>query len=310
MKTHWPQLLKKCEVLIIVKDALRQFYNKYFVSDEESITKRFKQKLGRDVVLNNPIKYNDKIQWLKLYWRDPLATLCADKYEVREFVKEQIGEKYLNELIEVYDSVDEIDIKKLPESFVLKGTHGSGYNIICKDKNKMDWKKEFKKMRRWMRNNYYLQTREWVYKDIKPRIVCEKYLEEREVGELRDFKIFCFSGEPKIIQVDIGRFTDHKRNYYDLEWNLLDVEIEGDSDPFAQVPPPKSLHEMIRLSKVLSKDFPHVRVDFYEVRNKVIFGELTFFHFSGTINFEPDKYDEVFGQYLDLSKIVNKTYRG
>src|SRR5690625_401561 len=123
MKTHWPQLLKKCEVLIIVKDALRQFYNKYFVSDEESITKRFKQKLGRDVVLNNPIKYNDKIQWLKLYWRDPLATLCADKYEVREFVKEQIGEKYLNELIEVYDSVDEIDIKKLPESFVLKGTH-------------------------------------------------------------------------------------------------------------------------------------------------------------------------------------------
>src|SRR5699024_11042276 len=137
--------LKQSDSLIYLYDFFKEIYYKYFISDEKLIKKRFRKRLGREVNLKNPKKFNDKLQWLKLYWRDPLATKCADKYKVREYIKEKIGEKDLNELIAVYNSVDEIDIDKLPKSFVLKGTHGLGYNIICKDKEKMDWEKEFKK---------------------------------------------------------------------------------------------------------------------------------------------------------------------
>ena len=304
VKIRWPQYLRNLEILIIIKDGLVQFYNKHFISDEKAISRRFEQKLGRNLNLDNPTKYNDKIQWLKLYWRDSLAPTCVDKYAVRDIIKEKIGDKYLNDLIEVYDSVDEIDLSQLPKSFVLKGTHGSGYNIICKNKNDMNWKNEFKKMRRWMRNNYYLRTREWVYKDIKPRIICEKYLEEKESGELKDYKIFCFNGEPQIIQVDIGRYTDHKRNYYDLNWNFLNIEIDGASDPKVKIPTPGNLEEMLELSRILSKEFPHVRVDFYIVEGKVIFGELTFFHGDGLYKFNPPEFEKEMGDWIELP---NKT---
>src|SRR5699024_128742 len=291
--------LKQSYSLIYLYDFFKEIYYKYFISDEKLIKKRFRKRLGREVNLKNPKKFNDKLQWLKLYWRDPLATKCADKYKVREYIKEKIGEKYLNELIAVYNSVDEIDIDKLPKSFVLKGTHGSGYNIICKNKDKMDLEKEFKKMRRWMWTNYHWSKREWVYKDIKPRIICEKYMED-ESGELRDYKIFCFHGEPKIIEVDINRFTDHKRNIYDLNWNLLDVEIEYPSEPNTIIQRPETLNEMLELSRILSKDFPHVRVDFYNVNGEIIFGELTFFHESGMGKFNPSEYELELGRYLDL----------
>src|SRR5690625_398706 len=142
------RIIRENNLLLYLNDKYKEFYHKYFLSDKRRIEKRFKERLGREVNLKNPIKYNDKIQWLKLYWRDQLASICDDKYEVRQYVKEKIGDKYLNNLIGVYESVDEIDLNKLPKSFVLKGTHGSGYNIICKDKDKMNWNKEFKKMRR------------------------------------------------------------------------------------------------------------------------------------------------------------------
>ena len=241
-------------------------------------------------------------QWLKLNWKDPLATKCADKYLVREIVKEKIGEEYLNDLIGVYDSVDEIDIDKLPSKFVLKGTHGSGFNIICKDKTKMNWKEEFKKMERWLKRNYYLKKREWVYKDIKPRIICEKYLEEKEAGELKDYKVFCFDGEPKLIQVDFDRFKEHKRNLYTLDWEFIDAEIKYHSDKTVIIRKPKILQEMLELSKVLSHGFPHVRVDFYYCENKIIFGELTFFHGSGMELFSPDHFELKLGSFLKLPK--------
>ncbi len=303
MKNTIKKLIKNNSLLLNLYDRTRTYYEKMFVSDEKKLRKLFKKRLNRELNLKNPVKYNDKIQWLKLYWRDPLATKCADKYKVREFISETIGDEYLNELIAVYDSVDEIDIQALPQSFVLKGTHGSGYNIICKDKDKMNWKKEFKKMRRWLRLSYYLEEREWVYKDIKPRIICEKYMEEANAEDLRDYKIFCFNGEPKLIQVDANRFNDHKRNYYDLDWNLLDISIDVPSDTETIIHPPEKLSEMIELSKVLSKNFPHVRVDFYEVDQKIIFGELTFFHSSGFGQFNPPEYETEWGNYLELPKV-------
>lgn len=239
---------------------------------------------------------------MKLYWRDPLAIKCADKYEVRDFVRERIGGQYLNELIAVYDSVDEIEIDKLPKSFVLKGTHGSGYNIICKDKYKMDWDKVFRNMRRWMRTNYHWSKREWVYKDIKPRIICEKYIEQEDADELRDYRFFCFNGEPKFIAVDLS-ITDKertRRNLYDLEWNLLDAEISYPKEIRVNIDKPKKLKNMLELSRKLSTGFPHVRVDFYQVMDRVIFGEMTFFHQSGMGKFTPPDFEEEVGSWLEL----------
>ena len=292
--------LKNNETIVRTYDKFKEFYYRHVISDEELIRKKFKKRLGREVDLENPIKFNDKLQWLKLNWHDPVATKCADKYEVREIIKEKIGEEYLNELIGVYESVDEIDIDKLPDKFVLKGTHGSGFNIICKDKSKMNWDEEFKKMRRWLRTNYYLQNREWVYKDQKPRIICEKYLEELDTKELRDYKIFCFNGEPKLIEVDFDRFKNHKRNFYDLNWNYIDCQIQYPNDPTVNIKKPDELSKMLELSRVLSDKFPHVRVDFYIVEEKIIFGELTFWHASGMAPFKPEEFETTMGSWLEL----------
>ena len=187
------EILEYNEIVVKTYDKIKKNYYKYLISDEKLVKNRFKKRLGREVDLENPIKFNDKLQWLKLNWHDSIATKCVDKYEVRKIIQEKIGKEYLNDLIGVYESIDDIDMDELPDKFVLKGTHGSGFNIICKDKCNMKWDEEFKKMKRWLRINYYLQNREWVYKDIKPRIICEKYLEEFETGELRDYKIFCFN---------------------------------------------------------------------------------------------------------------------
>lgn len=208
----------------------------------------------------------------------------------------------MNDLIGVYESIDDIDMDELPDKFVLKGTHGSGFNIICKDKCNMKWDEEFKKMKRWLRINYYLQNREWVYKDIKPRIICEKYLEEFETGELRDYKIFCFNGDPKVIEVDFERFKNHKRNFYDLDWNFINGKISYPNDISVNIQKPEKLSEMLDLSRILSAGFPHVRVDFYYLNNQIIFGELTFFHVSGMGKFDPEEFEITMGKWLELPK--------
>jgi hypothetical protein len=293
-------IIKNNELFLYVNDKLKEIYYKYLISDKKIIKKRFKKRLGREVNLVNPLKYNDKLQWLKLNWYDPLATKCADKYEVREIIEKTIGSEYLNKIYGVYESVDEINLDKLPKSFVLKGTHGSGYNIICKDKNEMNWEQEFKKMRRWLRTNYYYSKREWVYKDIKPRIICERYLSDETGQPPMDYKIFCFHGEPKLIQVDVDRFGGHKQNFYEIDWAYKNIEIEVPSEKGIQVTKPKELDRMLELSRQISKDFPHVRVDFYEVKGQVIFGELTFFHHSGMGKFNPPEYEIEMGNYLKL----------
>ena len=209
----------------------------------------------------------------------PIATQCADKYAVREFVTERIGAQYLNELIAVYETVNDIDFEQLPNRFVLKVTHGSGFNLICKDKQEINWKEEVKKLKRWQNTNYQLYNREWVYKNISPRIICEKYLEQDDGTELKDFRFFCFNGEPKFIAVDFDIIdkTKTRRNIYDLEWNLLDVEISYPNELSKRVSKPEKLSEMIEISRELSSGFPHARVDLYYVNNRIIFGEITFF---------------------------------
>ncbi|MBN6205755.1 hypothetical protein JYK21_04760 [Ralstonia pickettii] len=294
-------ILKKNEVLVIVYDKFKEIYYKS-LSDEKFLEKQFEDKVGRKLDLDNPKYFNDKLQWLKLNWENSLATQCADKFEVRKFIKERIGEKYLNELYGVYNSVDEINIHKLPQSFVLKGTHGSGFNLICKNKDEIDWDVAFKSMRRWLRKKYYLQNREWVYKGIKPRIICERFLEQDGDDELRDYRFFCFNGEPKIISVDLSitNKENTRRNLYDLEWNLLDGEISYPKELSKKIEKPQSLDLMIELSKKVSAGFPHARVDFYNIGELVIFGEITFFHQSGMGKFNTLEFEMQLGENLKL----------
>lgn len=307
MKLDLRKKLKNNEFTVVIYDKLKRFYYQYLISDEKIIKKKFKERVGRDVELINPVKFNDKLQWLKLYWRDPIATKCADKYKVREFIKEKIGSQYLNELIAVYESVDEIDLEKLPNKFVLKGTHGSGFNIICTDKSKMNWVQQFKKMRRWLRTNYYLQNREWPYKDIKPRIICEKYLSKKDGYPPEDYKVFCFDGLPKYIAVDFAKYGDYKdninklnRNIYDTAWNFKNYQCSVPNNSNISFDKPVILEELLDLSKKLSYGFPHVRVDFYVLDRKIYFGELTFFNTSGMGKITPEEFELEMGSYIKI----------
>ncbi|MFD1362324.1 ATP-grasp fold amidoligase family protein [Lentibacillus salinarum] len=297
--------IKNNDLIVLLVDKFKEFYLRYFISDEKLLNKRFKQRLGREVNLENPVKFNDKLQWLKLYWDDPLATKCADKYEVRGFIKETVGDKYLNELLGVYESVDEIGIDELPKSFVLKGTHGSGFNIVCKDKNKMDWKKEFKKMKRWLRYNYYWSKREWVYRDIKPRIICEAFLSDDMLNStsLHDYKFYCFNGIPYYCQVIKGRDNNETIDFFNMNWEHMPFTgMRPLANSKEKIEQPKNYEEMILLARKLSQDFPFVRVDFYYVNNKIYFGELTFFPTSGMGQFYPPEWNRKIGNLLELPK--------
>lgn len=290
------------ETYIYLLDKLKYFYYRYFISDEKLLSRRFKKRLNRNLNLENPVLFNDKLQWLKLNWNDALADECADKYKVRKVVEQRIGKEYLNPLIGVYESPNQIDLERLPEKFVLKGTHGSGFNIICIDKSSIDWDEKVQVMNRWLRKNYYWQNREPVYKNIEPKIICEKFLDQDGGEELRDYRFFCFNGEPKFITVDLS-ITDKKktrRNIYDLEWKMLDAEISYPKETKIDIPKPEKLDEMIELSKKLSSDFPHARVDFYYINKKIIFGEITFFHQSGMGVIKPVEFELQMGNWLTL----------
>ncbi|MEC2073410.1 ATP-grasp fold amidoligase family protein [Alkalihalophilus marmarensis] len=299
-------ILKKNEQVVFLYDSLRDFYYKNLISDEKLIRKKFKKRQGREVELNNPVNFNDKLQWLKLNWYDPLAVQCADKYEVRKFVEKRIGSSYLNEVHGVYESVKEITVDNLPKSFVLKGTHGSGFNIICKDKDKLEWKTVTKTMKRWLKSNYYWRNREWVYKDIKPRIICEKYLTEGS-EMLTDYKFFCFNGEVKYCQVIRGRGENETIDFYDTYWNHMSFTglrtLPNSRKAYER---PLKYREMLELASQLSTNFPFVRVDFYYVNEQIIFGELTFFPTSGMGSFKPNEWNEKIGKMLLIDDLKNK----
>ena len=250
--------------------------------------------------LKKPNTYNEKLNWLKLHDRNPLYTTLVDKYEAKEYVAQIIGNEYIIPTLGVWDSFDDIDFDKLPNQFVLKCTHDSEGLVIVKDKNKLDKKAAKEKIEAALKQNFYYIGREWPYKNVKPRIIAEQYMEDHVEGELRDYKFFCFDGEPKAMYIASDRASDHvKFDYYDLKFNHLDIKQKY---PHAQeaLRKPVTFEKMIDFSKILSKGFPHVRVDFYEVDGHLYFGELTFYHLSGFIPFEPDRWDKVFGDWLKL----------
>lgn len=275
-------------------------YTLRFFSDELYIQIYYFSHFKRFANLRKPKTYNEKLNWLKLHDRNPLYTTLVDKYEVKKYVEPIIGKEHIIPTLGVWEDFDDIDFDKLPNQFVLKCTHDSEGIVIVRDKSKLDKAAVKEKIEAALKQNFYYIGREWPYKDVKPRIIAEKYMEDHVDGELRDYKFFCFDGEPKAMFVASDRASDHvKFDYFDLNFNHLDIKQKY---PHAEKPlrKPETFGQMIELSKVLSKGFPHVRVDFYEVDGHLFFGELTFYHFSGFMPFEPEEWDCTFGNWLEL----------
>ncbi|WP_416145247.1 ATP-grasp fold amidoligase family protein [Planococcus koreensis] len=260
----------------------------------------YRARTGEKLNMDEPVTFNEKIQWLKVYDRNPLYPQLVDKYEVRNYISSKIGEDYLIPLIGVYNHVDEIDFGTLPDSFVLKCTHDSGGVVICKDKGSFDLHAAKEKLERHMAINYYWTKREWPYKYVTPKIVCEKYMVDESGLELKDYKIFCFQGVPKMIQVDFDRFQGHKRNLYTPAWQYIAASIEYPTDPDKKINKPQQLDQMLDLAGALSNGFPHVRVDFYSINERVYFGELTFHHGSGIEKFEPGSLEVRMGEWIKI----------
>jgi hypothetical protein len=284
----------------LVVSHLCRYFPFRIISDKAYLKLFYRAYQGRSLKLDNPETFNEKIQWLKLYDRNPVYTTLSDKYRVREYVAKKIGEEYLIPLLGVWKSADEIDFDSLPNQFVLKCNHDSGSATVCRDKTKLNYVKTRKKLNKALKYQYYWKSREWNYKDIKRCVVAEEYITNQNDDELTDYKYFCFEGKPAYIQVDSGRFTNHIRNFYDVDWNYIDVEY-GIKNNIDHLDPKPVLHpKMLELASILSEGFPHVRVDFYISKNQIFFGEMTLHHGGGVMVVNPRKYDIEWGKLLTL----------
>lgn len=282
----------------VLKSAIRPTLR--LLPDEMMIKLQYRYHLGRKLNLLQPKTFNEKLQWLKLYDRKPEYTVYVDKYAVRKHVAETIGEKYLIPLIGIYDDVDDINWQALPEQFVLKCTHGSGFNIICRDKTRFDVATSRKKLKRWMKQNLFWYGREWAYKNVKPRIICEKYMADESGIQLKDYKISCFDGKPKFITVVYNMSGSRRGNLYDLQWNYIDVSCQLPNDPNVNIKRPEKLEEMLKLAEKLAKGFYQLRVDLYYADGNIYFGEMTLYDCSGYLKFNPEEFDKLLGSWIKL----------
>lgn len=276
------------------------------IPDELYLRIMYRCQTGKHLNLNNPVTFNEKLQWLKLNYRKNIFTEMVDKYQARSYIARIVGDEYLIPLLGVWNSVDEIDWSVLPDQFVLKCTHDCEGISICTDKLSYDIEHEKNILQKAMARNFYYQGREWPYKNVKPRIIAEKYMTDEGEDQLTDYKVFNFDGEPYIIQVDFDRFKGHKRQFFDAKWNKLNVSFHFESDASKEIPKPKCFDEMLRLSKTLSKGFPHLRTDFYVIGDRLYVGELTFFHGTGMGKWTPDSYDKVLGKQLRLPEVIRE----
>lgn len=280
--------------------ALAIKHPKWF-SDKLFLKTMFRHFMGTELNLDHPKTFSEKLQWLKLYDRNPEYTKMVDKYEAKKYVAGIIGEEYIIPTLAVYNSTSEIDLEALPDKFVLKCTHDSGSVAICKDKKTFQKREAFAILEKGLSKNYFWQNREWPYKNVKPRIIAETYMEDIETQELRDYKFFCFDGKVKALFIAEDRQGDEetKFDFFDADFHHLDIR---NGHPNADTPPakPHSFEKMKEMAEKLSQGIPHLRVDFYEANGKIYFGELTFSHWSGFTPFEPEEWDLKFGEWLHL----------
>ena len=296
--------MKKFELLLI-KLARKNIIK---MSDQKFLDLCFDYYLGKKINWKNPQTYNEKLQWLKIYDRQNSYTKMVDKYEAKEYVKNIIGEEYIIPTIGIYDKFENIDFEKLPKQFVMKCTHDSGGLVICKDKSKLNLKEAKRKINQCLKVNYFNCWKEWPYKNVKPRIIIEKYMTNDDSDGINDYKFFCFNGKVKLLFIATDRVNENeetKFDFYDENFNHLPIK---NGHPNALVPPSKPLNfeKMKELAEILSKDIPHLRVDFYEINGKIYFGELTFSHWAGMVPFEPEEYDLILGNWIDISNIKPK----
>lgn len=272
-----------------------------YMSDRQYLSRLYKSIFGRNIDLDNPKTFNEKIQWLKLYDRKPEYTMIVDKYRVREYIARTIGEEYLIPLLGVWEDPEDIDFDALPDQFVLKCNHNSGLGMcICKDKSKLDIQKVKAELKKGLKQDYYLSGREWPYKDVLPCVIAEKFIQDKQ-GALNDYKLMCFNGDVKCSFVCSNRFSTKGLHvtFFDRNWNVLPFERhypsikEGLSEPVQYA-------KMLELAEKLALGIPFVRVDFYEVDGKIYFGELTFYPGSGFEEFTPEEWDYKLGEWLTL----------
>ena len=273
-----------------------------WIPDRFYLKKRYKFKMNRELNLKNPQTFTEKLQWLKLYDRNTLYTKLADKYEVKQYIKDKLGEAYVIPMVGgPWKHFSDIDFDKLPNQFVLKNTHDSGGVAICSDKTSFNREQAGKKLEYSLNHNYFYYNREWPYKNVQPRIIAEQYMEEMGRESLLDYKLHCFHGEVKVILVCLGRGDANgmKKVFYDRNWKKLEFRRPNTSND-CYVERPAHLNKMIEFSEKLSKDIPFVRVDFYDINGKLYFGEMTFFPSGGMIGFVPEEWDAILGGYLSL----------
>lgn len=287
----------------------RSFYKRsmnHLLSDEAWCRTMFAWTQGYALDLDSPRTLNEKIQWLKLYNRNPAFTNWADKHKVRDYIRETVGERYLIPLLAVAEDPRQIDFDALPEPFVIKPTHLSGHLVIVRDKREVDWPSVVKRGRLWLKTNLYREGREWQYRDIPPKIIVERLLVDEEGAIPPDYKFHCFHGRIGAIQVDIDRHTNHRRNFYDVDWSRLPFTwsvCAGDRPLWPQgrdMERPNVLPEMIEITERLAREFVYVRIDWYVVADKIYFGEVTFHHGGGDERIVPFEWDRKLGEKLRL----------
>ena len=299
-------------------DKTRSFCLKWFnrfdrkkllriLTDKTYLKIRYRLKFNKKLNLKNPQTFNEKLQWLKLYDRKPIYSLLVDKYEVKDYVSKRIGEEYVVPLYGVWDKFEDIDFNTLPNQFVLKTTHDCGGVVVCKDKDSFDKEKARNFLEGHLKQEYFYYSREWPYKNVKPRIIAEKYMkdskDQKEEG-LTDYKFFCFDGEPKVMFIATDRAKENeetKFDFYDMEFNHLPF-TNGHPNSDKVIEKPNQFELMKELCKKLSKDLPHVRVDFYESEGKIYFGELTLYHWGGMVPFNPEEWDYRLGSWIEIPK--------
>ena len=271
----------------------------HIIPDALYLKMRYFAVFHKPLNLKNPKTFNEKLQWLKLYDRKPEYTRMVDKYEAKQYIAERIGQEYIIPTLGVWDSFDEIDFDSLPNQFVLKCTHDSGGLIICPDKRCLDIEAARRRITFSLKNNYYWSKREWPYKNVKPRIIAETYMEDTCDDALTDYKFFCFDGKPKIMYISKDHGKSPRTDFFDMDFNHLPIQVR---DPNAEITPekPQSFALMQKLASQLSEGIPHLRVDFYLINGKVYVGELTFYHMSGLSPTKPEEWNQRIGEWIKL----------
>lgn len=288
---------------MIVPLADMGFFN--WLPDKPYLKLVYRGEMGKRLDLEHPQTFNEKLQWLKLYDHNPLYHQLVDKYEVKQFIADRIGQKYIIPTLGIWHSVEEIAFDQLPEQFVLKCTHDSGSVIICKDKKTFDIEAAKRKLSFHLKKSTYWFGREWPYKGLIPRIIAEPYLED-DTGGLVDYKVLCFAGEPKLIEVHAGRMSDnHTQDFYTTDWVRTDIVQTCEPMSADVIPAPEQLELMLSLSKKLAQGFIHIRVDWYIVSGQLLFGELTFYDGSGFAEFVDEKWDMEIGSWIKLPEEKN-----